>query len=389
MLALVRRALEQARARARGRTFSDELGRHGDRSTSIVGQNPEMQRLFQLIAQVARDQRDRAHHRRERHRQGAGRARHPPTRARARDKPFVAVNPAAIPETLIESELFGHERGAFTGAFQRKLGRFELAAGRHPVPRRDRRRCRRSCRPSSCACCRSARSSASAAPGAIRSDVRIIAATNADLQARGGDRADLPRGPVLPSRTWCRSASRRCAAGARTSPLLVDHFIGKYDQQSGKRIAGRVARGPRRARGLRWPGNVRELQNVIERSVALVDESPRSASRTCPWSSRSASAICAHGETPLHPARRRVDQFERKWCCACSSGSSGTSSEAAAAARTAPQTRSRQARAWRLSRARPAELTPSSSPGCTVVGTSPKATPDCGLVTHRRDGGVQ
>ena len=60
-----------------------------------------------------------------------------------RNKPFIAVNVGALPETLLESELFGHEKGAFTGAAERRLGRFELAARRHAVPRRDRRRCRR------------------------------------------------------------------------------------------------------------------------------------------------------------------------------------------------------------------------------------------------------
>src|SRR6185295_10870912 len=94
----------------------------------IVGAHAEMQKLFRLIAQVARTSTTvlitgesgtgKELVARAIHRQGP-----------RRDKPFVAVNPAAIAETLVESDLFGHERGAFTGAYQRKLGKFELAQG--------------------------------------------------------------------------------------------------------------------------------------------------------------------------------------------------------------------------------------------------------------------
>ena len=101
--------------------------------------------------------------------------------AARRNGPFVKVNCAAMPHELLESELFGHERGAFTGAHQRKPGHFELGRRRHDLPRRDRRAATRPCRPSCSTCCRTASSRAWAAAQRSEVDVRVIAATNRDL----------------------------------------------------------------------------------------------------------------------------------------------------------------------------------------------------------------
>ena len=98
------------------------------------------------------------------------------------DKPFVAINCAAIPDTLLESELFGYEKGAFTGAVKQTPGKIEQADGRHAVPRRDRRHAARRCRPSCCVSCRTASSSASAAAERLPVDVRVVCATNKNLR---------------------------------------------------------------------------------------------------------------------------------------------------------------------------------------------------------------
>ena len=120
--ALERRALEQE---------NRNLRRAVDRTSAfgeLIGESPAMREIFALIRKVAHEPQPRADHRRERHGQG-GRGAHAPLHAAARDKPFVPINCAAIPEGLLESELFGHVRGAFTGAHASKRGLFESADG--------------------------------------------------------------------------------------------------------------------------------------------------------------------------------------------------------------------------------------------------------------------
>src|SRR3989441_449351 len=127
LLALVRRAVEK-RSLEREVTFlRGELARRHDRD-EIIGEHPEMQKLARLVTQVARTTTTVL----ITGESGTGKeliARAIHHRGPRQDKPFVPVNPAAMPEALVESELFGHEKGAFTGAHQRKLGRFELAQG--------------------------------------------------------------------------------------------------------------------------------------------------------------------------------------------------------------------------------------------------------------------
>ena len=136
LLALVSHALEHQRLRSQ-RQYSDQRAqrrvqplRHRRTEPRDAGGDP---------ARRARgaDQEHGPHHRRDRHRQGDGRARDPPPQ-RAADMPLIKVNCAAIPETLLESELFGHVRGAFTGATMTKRGKFALAGWRIDLPRRDR-----------------------------------------------------------------------------------------------------------------------------------------------------------------------------------------------------------------------------------------------------------
>jgi transcriptional regulator with GAF, ATPase, and Fis domain len=181
---------------------------------------------------------------------------------------FVSVNCAGIPSSLMASELFGHEKGAFTGAIQRRQGRFELADGGtifldeigelsietqvmllRVLQEHEFERVGRS--------------------GPIRTDVRVIAATNRDLEVaidEGTFRADLfYRLNVFPLEVPALRERRM------DIPLLVEYFVHRYAKRAGKGIRGISQETLTLLQSYDWPGNIRELQNVIERAVILSD----------------------------------------------------------------------------------------------------------------------
>jgi transcriptional regulator with GAF, ATPase, and Fis domain len=182
---------------------------------------------------------------------------------------FVSVNCAAIPTTLISSELFGHEKGAFTGATQRRLGRFELAEGGTifldevgELPPETQ-----------IALLRVLQEREFERIGGnkvIRANVRVIAATNRDLQQlieEGAFRGDLYyRLNVFPIEMPLLRQRRE------DIPLLVEYFIDRYSSKTGKKIRGIERSTLDRLISYAWPGNIRELQNVIERSLVLCEE---------------------------------------------------------------------------------------------------------------------
>ncbi len=181
---------------------------------------------------------------------------------------FVSVNCAATPRELIASELFGHEKGAFTGAMQRRLGRFELAQGGTifldevgELPPETQVALLRVLQE------REFERVGGSVP--IRVDVRVIAATNRDLQAAiesGTFRTDLfYRLNVFPI------AVPPLRERADDIPVLVEYFIDRFARKAGKTIRRVGKKTLERLRSYPWPGNVRELQNVIERSVIVCD----------------------------------------------------------------------------------------------------------------------
>jgi DNA-binding NtrC family response regulator len=127
LVAVVERAMEKARLLAETAVLRERL-RERNAFGHIIGEHPSMKALLDTVGQVGPEPVERAHRGRERHRQGAHRRR-PAPRLDARRGPFVRLNCAALAESLLESELFGHERGSFTGAVGRREGRFKQADG--------------------------------------------------------------------------------------------------------------------------------------------------------------------------------------------------------------------------------------------------------------------
>jgi Nif-specific regulatory protein len=228
-------------------------------------------------------------------------------------KPFVRVNCAALAPGVLESELFGHEKGAFTGAVARRLGRFELADGGTlfldevgDLPQDVQVKLLRVLQEREFERVGGAET--------IKVDVRVISATHRDLEkqiAAGEFREDLYYRlnvfpitlPPLRSRTT-------------DIPLLAEHFIQKYARTAGKNVRGLDGGAVSALSGYTWPGNVRELENVIERALILAKGSELTATdleftrrpspSTSPSSSSSSSS--SGGDRPL---QERLQEQER------------------------------------------------------------------------------
>ena len=185
-------------------------------------------------------------------------------RSYRQQKPFIKLNCAALPPELIESELFGHEKGSFTGATQARKGRFELADGGSifldeiselPV----------SLQPKLLRVLQSGEFERLGAQETFKVDVRVISATNRDLLKEVGEsrfREDLYyRLNVFPI-TVPPLRNRQ-----EDIPLLVAHFVTQFSEQHGKNVQNISKADMMRLKQYSWPGNVRELINVIERSI--------------------------------------------------------------------------------------------------------------------------
>ncbi len=235
--------------------------------TDIIGTGPAMQSVFELVKKVAPSNASVV----LTGESGTGKeivARAIHNLSPRKDKPFVALNCSAIPATLIESELFGYERGAFTGADQRRMGNFELAHNGtlfldeiaelplelqakflrvledHKIRRLGGR-------------------------GEVEVDVRVICATNRDLKdeiRRGRFREDLYFRLHVFTIQLPPLKERR-----EDVPLLVHHFIEKFNGETGKHVQGVSPAALGMLQGYAWPGNIRELRNTVERAMILVD----------------------------------------------------------------------------------------------------------------------
>lgn len=215
-------------------------------------------------------------------------------------RPLVKVNCAVLPANLIESELFGHEKGAFTGAIAKKIGRFELADGGTlfldeigELPLELQAKILRALQ--------EGEFDRLGSTNTTKVDVRVIAATNRDLQKEvdeGNFRADLfYRLNVFPIFSMPLRERRE------DIPLLTKHFVARFSAKIGKKVVSIPKRVINSLQGYHWPGNIRELENVIERSVIL------SNGRTLElgdW-------IPKTGSAPFTSDFDTLEEFERKY----------------------------------------------------------------------------
>lgn len=235
------------------------------RFDNLVGNHPRMREIYNLIARVAdtsatvlligESGTGKEVLARTIHQQGA----------RA-STPFVPINCAAIPSELLESELFGHEKGAFTGAVQTKVGKFELANG-GTLFLDEVGSLRLDLQAKLLRALQEREIERVGGTRTIKIDVRIIAATNRDLKRmmeEGTFREDLYyRLNVVPIVV---PPLRHCKEDI---PALVDHFLNKYNREFNRKVRGFSAGAMAALFEYDWPGNVRELENIIERAVAL------------------------------------------------------------------------------------------------------------------------
>ncbi|HKP38019.1 MAG TPA: sigma 54-interacting transcriptional regulator [Pyrinomonadaceae bacterium] len=232
---------------------------------NMVGGSPQLQRVYQLISKVApTDSTVLISGESGTGKELAARAIH--RNSRRADKPFVAVNCAALAETLLESEVFGHEKGAFTGALVQKKGRLEVADSGtifldeigelspalqtkllRVLQEREFERV--------------------GGNRTIKVDIRVVAATNQNLEeaiAQGRFRQDLYFRLNVVELSMPALRDRR-----EDVPLLANYFARKYAEKCNRKVLGISADAQKRLISYDWPGNVRELENAIERAIVL------------------------------------------------------------------------------------------------------------------------
>lgn len=258
-----------SKALAQSRSSRDEVQLTGeDRGRyEIIGRHPSMEAIYAVIRKVA----DTPSTVLINGESGTGKeliAKALHENSSRRNKPFIKINCGAIPKTLVESELFGYEKGAFTGAVGSKPGRFELAhegtlfldeVGEIPIEMQVK-------------LLRVLQEAEFERVGGIKTlrvDVRLVAATNRNLEAEiaaGNLREDLYyRLNVVPVRL------PPLRDRLSDVPLLVEHFVAKYNARLKKNIQGIEPEAMRMLVEYPWPGNIRELENVMERTILFME----------------------------------------------------------------------------------------------------------------------
>jgi len=302
---LVRRALDKRALEREVLYLRSTLPRGVD---AMVGRNVEMARIYQLIAQIAPTSATVL----VTGESGTGkelvaRAIHAQS-PRAR-RPFVAVNVAALPDALVESELFGHEKGAFTGALAQKPGRFELAHG-GTIFLDEIGSLRLDLQTKLLRALQQREIERLGGGRTVRVDVRVVAATNVNLRQAVRERRfreDLYyRLNVVPIAVPPLRERRD------DIPLLVDHFLAKYAREFNRDVRGVSAGALEVLARYDWPGNVREMENIIQRSVVLAG-GPVLQLQDLPLDLALPETGARLGEDTGLPLREAREQFERQY----------------------------------------------------------------------------
>ena len=313
ILLLVQRALEKRALERQVLCLRSALAgsgfEAGDKTFhGMVGRHPAMARIYQLITQIAetpttvlitgesgtgKELVARAIHRRS------------PRAA----QPLVAINVAAIPEALVESELFGHEKGAFTGAHARKLGKFELAHG-GTIFLDEIGSLRLDLQSKLLRALQEREIERLGGVRPIPVDVRVVAATNVNLRQAVRERTfreDLYyRLNVVPVHVPPLRERRE------DIPFLVEHFVRKIARECHREVNGVSAGALEALTRYDWPGNVRELENVIHRAVVLAG-GPVVLLRDVPLDVAIPETGSRLTEDTGLPLREACDQFERQY----------------------------------------------------------------------------
>ncbi|PYR27397.1 MAG: Fis family transcriptional regulator [Acidobacteria bacterium] len=301
---VIRNALRQRRLEAENR----DLRARVDRTQTMVGDSSAMRQLQEQVAMAApTNGRVLIYGENGTGKELVARTIHALSRRRA--SAFVEVNCAAIPEELIESELFGHVRGAFTGAVADRRGKFEVADGGTifldeigDMSLKTQAKVLRVLQEQTM--------DAVGGTTRIKVDARVLAATNKDLQAEiraGRFREDLYfRLNVIP--IFVPPLRER----QEDIPLLADHFMAEFAREYGRRVKSFDRGAVNVLQQYAWPGNVRELRNVIERLVIMV---PGDLISSPDLSFLDSSGVAHPQVTELHAERQTLhearDQFER------------------------------------------------------------------------------
>jgi len=289
---VVQRALEHCKLVRENKRFRVEL-KEKEEWSPLVGSSPAMLEVYKLVARVS-ESRSTVLLQGE---SGTGKeliARAIHANSPRRDKPFIPVNCGALPDTLLESEMFGHEKGAFTGAVGLKAGLFEAATGGtlfldeigelgpalqvkllRVMQDQEVRRV--------------------GGTTSVKVDVRIIAATNRDLEQLVKE--DKFRDDLFYRLNVVRITLPSLVDRKEDIPMLAHHFLQKYVGGTSSGVRGFLPETMALLKEYRWPGNVRELENAVERAVSLShgplvtpDDLPESIRTAAPLEAKSTSA---------------------------------------------------------------------------------------------------